>query len=99
MSKFDYAIFYGGYDSLAVSKEKYTKEEAIEIAKVELEYPKRKEGKYGKTKISKERADWCPLRKLPEKKPEEVPVAYSHFGAYNDGWNACIDEITGEQEG
>lgn len=42
MSKFDYDIFYGGYDSLAVSKEKHSKEEAIEIAKVELEYPKRR---------------------------------------------------------
>lgn len=37
MSKFDYDIFYGGVDTLAVSKEKYTKEQAIEIAKVELE--------------------------------------------------------------
>lgn len=37
MSKFDYLTFYGGYDELAVSKEKYTKEQAIEIAKVELE--------------------------------------------------------------
>ena len=36
MSKFDYANFYGGYDCLAVSKEKYTREEAIEIAKREL---------------------------------------------------------------
>lgn len=38
MSKFDYCSFWGdGYDTLAISKEKYTKEEAIEIAKVELE--------------------------------------------------------------
>lgn len=36
MSKFDYSIFCGGYDDLAVSKEKYTKEQAIEIAKSEL---------------------------------------------------------------
>lgn len=36
MSKFDYEIFYGGYDSFAVNKEKYTKEQAIEIAKIEL---------------------------------------------------------------
>lgn len=38
MSKFDYANFTDGYDELAVSKEKYTKEEAIEIAKAELKY-------------------------------------------------------------
>jgi hypothetical protein len=37
MSKFDVSHFYGGFDSLAVSKEKYSKEQAIEIAKVELE--------------------------------------------------------------
>lgn len=37
MSKFDYLNFYGGYDCLAVSKEKYTREEAIEIAIRELE--------------------------------------------------------------
>lgn len=36
MSKFDYEVFYGGYDNLAVSKERYTKDEAIEIAKREL---------------------------------------------------------------
>lgn len=36
MSKFDYDCFYGGYDMLAVSKERYTKEQAIEIAKKEL---------------------------------------------------------------
>ena len=37
MSKFEYDMFFGGYDSLAVSKEKFSREEAIEIAKVELE--------------------------------------------------------------
>lgn len=37
MSKFDYDKFFGGYDNLAVSKEKYTKGQAIEIAKIELE--------------------------------------------------------------
>lgn len=37
MSKFDYSTFNGGADELAISKEKYTKEQAIEIAKVQLE--------------------------------------------------------------
>ena len=36
MSKFEYDVFYGGYDNFAVSKERYTKEQAIEIAKKEL---------------------------------------------------------------
>ena len=38
MSKFDYSSFYGGYDAVAVSKEKYTREQAIEIAKQELQH-------------------------------------------------------------
>ena len=29
MSKFDYGTFFGGYDNFAVSKEKYTKDQAI----------------------------------------------------------------------
>ena len=40
MSKFNYEGFYGGYDCLAVSKEKYTKQEAIDIARKELAYEK-----------------------------------------------------------
>ena len=36
MSKFDYDSFYGDFSYLAVSKERYTKEEAVEIAKREL---------------------------------------------------------------
>ena len=31
MSKFDYGTFVGGYDEFAVSKEKYTKEQAIQL--------------------------------------------------------------------
>lgn len=36
--------------------------------------------------------DWCPLKPFPEKKnfwSEE------HGGKFSEGWNACIDEITG----
>ena len=42
MSKFDYNTFFGGYDNLAVSKERYSKEQAIEIAKTELAYQRHK---------------------------------------------------------
>lgn len=35
MSKFEHCGFRGGYDDYAVSKEKYTKEEAIDIYKFE----------------------------------------------------------------
>lgn len=31
MSKFEYEHFYGGYDDFAVSKEKYSKEQAIAL--------------------------------------------------------------------
>lgn len=38
--------------------------------------------------------EWCPLRALPEKKSIEnkSDIGVAVFG----GWNACIDEITGE---
>ncbi len=42
MSKFDCGVFVGGYDDFAVSKQRYTKEEAIEMAQREYEW--RKEG-------------------------------------------------------
>lgn len=37
-SKFEFSSFYGGYDMFAVSSQKYTKEEAIEIAKFENDW-------------------------------------------------------------
>ncbi len=40
MSKFEYNSFYGGYDDFAVSKEKYTKEQAIELYCREHDIPK-----------------------------------------------------------
>ena len=40
MSKFDYATFFCGYDNFAVSKEKYTKEQAIELYCIEHSIPK-----------------------------------------------------------
>jgi len=42
MSKFDYLSFTGGYDDFAVNKEKFTKEEALEIYKSENEVYKNK---------------------------------------------------------
>jgi hypothetical protein len=42
MSKFESCEFYGGYDDYAVSKEKFTKEQAIEKYKLEKENMKGK---------------------------------------------------------
>lgn len=36
MSKFEHGVFYGGFDEYAISKEKFTKEQAIERCKVEF---------------------------------------------------------------
>lgn len=36
--------------------------------------------------------DWCPLRSLPEKRDTKMTGADWNCG-YNDGWNACVDEI------
>lgn len=38
--------------------------------------------------------DWCPLKPMPEKKQHTL---YS-VGAWNSGYNACIDEILGDKE-
>lgn len=43
----------------------------------------------------------CPLKPMPKKKNEEI-VIKGHTGeiaeACQDGWNACLEEITGETE-
>lgn len=41
---------------------------------------------------SKSRPDWCPLKPLPEKRDTKMTGADWNCG-YNDGWNACVDEI------
>ena len=43
-------------------------------------------------------ADWCPLKPVPEKRnytslPDGFPVK-----EWGNGWNTCIDEITGGSE-
>ena len=42
------------------------------------------------------RPDWCPLRKLPEKKK----LTYADLSADNkaSGWNDCLDEILKERK-
>lgn len=47
--------------------------------------------------------DWCPLKPVPEKKEAlEVPKIPSLIDfrrkGFQDGWNACIDEIAGGAE-
>lgn len=39
--------------------------------------------------------DWCPLMDLPEKDNGDYPANTSDAG-FVEGWNQCIDEITGE---
>ena len=39
--------------------------------------------------------DWCPLMDLPEKDNGDYPANTSDAG-FAEGWNQCIDEITGE---
>ena len=40
---------------------------------------------------------WCPLKPLPEKKLHTAPVSNYELqkNLLADGWNNCIDEITG----
>lgn len=45
--------------------------------------------------------DWCPLKSLPDKKEYIVPIdnVESQKDIIAVGWNACIDEITGGNDG
>ena len=40
------------------------------------------------------RPDWCPLMDLPEKDNGDYP-ANTFDAGFAEGWNQCIDEITG----
>ena len=40
------------------------------------------------------RPDWCPLMDLPEKENGDYP-ANTFDAGFVEGWNECIDEITG----
>ena len=41
---------------------------------------------------------WCPLRPLPNRKEDLHYPCNEYLQAINEGWNACIDVITGETE-
>lgn len=43
-----------------------------------------------------ERENRCPLRPLPQKKPKDNSNELNL--GYELGWNACLEEITGETE-
>ena len=52
---------------------------------------------------AKDRTCWCPLRPLPPKLDANdwhrmFSGLFSEREAKGYGWNACIDEITGEKE-
>ena len=37
--------------------------------------------------------DWCPLKEIPGKKPQDNPNGRNMYRA---GWNDCLDKILGE---
>lgn len=41
------------------------------------------------------RPDWCPMRELPKKKNYEKLSDTNPGKAWGNGWNDCLDEITG----
>lgn len=52
-------------------------------------------GKLKDIKDVSAKPDWCPLMDLPEKDNGDYPANTSDAG-FAEGWNQCIDEITGE---
>ena len=41
------------------------------------------------------RQDWCPLKPMPKKMKGHDSIYYQ-WGDYEDGWNHCIDCVSGE---
>lgn len=41
---------------------------------------------------------WCPLKPMPEKYDLNKPHTIDWTGEYEEGYNACIDEILGGDE-
>ena len=52
-----------------------------------------------KCNTSHSRPDWCPLRELPEKNTKNYSDGYKYGKGYQDGYNACIDELLKGEEG
>ena len=44
------------------------------------------------TENIQEKPSWCPLRPMPEQ------MSWGHTADYIEGYNACLEEITGEIE-
>lgn len=44
------------------------------------------------------RAEWCPLKPLPEKNTWDI-TKNGHVTEYAEGYNDCLDEIMGENNG
>lgn len=40
--------------------------------------------------------DWCPLKEIPEKQTRDYPEYDRYISGWDDGWDACINEILGE---
>lgn len=51
-------------------------------------------GKYVLDKETETIPDWCPLMDLPKKDKGDYPANTPDAG-FAEGWNQCIDEITG----
>ena len=41
-----------------------------------------------------DRPYWCPLKALPNERDRAINIDYMEDAFFNDGWNACLDEIT-----
>lgn len=43
------------------------------------------------------RPDWCPLKPMPNKNTKQYSDGYKYGKGYQNGYNACIDEILGDK--
>ena len=40
--------------------------------------------------------DDCPLKEIPEEQARDYPEYNLYIGGFDDGWDACLEEILGE---
>lgn len=46
----------------------------------------------------KSKPDWCPLKPMPGKNTKQYSDGYKYGKGYQNGYNACVDEILGDKE-
>ena len=53
---------------------------------------------FGTVEMDDKPAVWCPLKPMPMKQKHKKGLCSDFILGFEDGWNSCVDVITGETE-